>query len=85
MCCFSTLNVFPSPAKLTYLTTVIQMSGILFVGWLPHTKNDLADLAAMGKSSVGGFVFLSVLFLSISYAIFVGLMNIVKPGWMGES
>ena len=61
------------------------MSGILFVGWLPHTKDDLAELASKGKSAVGGGVFLSVLFLSMGYAIFVGIMNIVAPGWMGES
>ncbi|KAL7577630.1 hypothetical protein ACA910_015149 [Epithemia clementina (nom. ined.)] len=72
-------------ANLTYLTTAIQMSGVLFVGWLPHTKDGLVELAAMGKSKIGGFVFLSVLFLAISYAIFVGLMNIIAPGWMGES
>ena len=71
--------------NLTYLTTGIQLSAILFVGWLPHTKEGLSELQSKGTSFKGGFIFLAVTFLSISYAIFSGILNIVAPGWMGES
>ena len=73
--------------KLTILTTVIQMSGLLFIKLLPRTKDDLVKLNASDSSgsALGGFVFLAVTFLSIGYAIIVGLLNIIDPGWMGES
>lgn len=72
--------------NLTLLTTVLQVSGILFVGLLPRTKDDLARLHhSSSVSKVGGAVFLTITFCSILYAIFVGVMNIVKPGWAGES
>jgi hypothetical protein len=69
--------------NLTYLTTALQLSGVLFVGLLPHYKEDL--LAIKGHSSVGGFIFLFVTFFSVGYSVFVSLMNIIRPGWMGES
>ena len=73
--------------NLTYLTTAMQVSGILFVGLLPRTKEELFELKekAIGSSSIGGFLFLAITFLSILYATFVGVMNVVKPGWSGES
>lgn len=73
--------------NLTILTTAMQVSGILFVGMLPRTKDELFELRnkSNGSSRVGGFVFLAVTFLSILYAIRVGVLNIVKPGWSGES
>jgi hypothetical protein len=73
--------------NLTYLTTAMQVSGVLFVGLLPRTKEELFQLKenAIGSSGIGGFIFLAVTFLSISYAVFVGVMNVVAPGWSGES
>ena len=75
--------------KLTYLVTAIKFLGIFFVGWLPHGKEELAKLgqdgAAGGRSKVGGFVFLTVALLAIAYTISSGLLNIMAPGWMGES
>ncbi|KAL7550087.1 hypothetical protein ACHAWF_015278, partial [Thalassiosira exigua] len=73
--------------NLTALTTVIQVSGVLFVGLLPRTKEDLADLHAdsMSGSRVGGFIFLFVTFASVLYSLVVGVLNIVSPGWAGES
>ena len=73
--------------KLTVLTTVVQMSGLLFIKLLPRTKDDLVKLntSSSSGSSLGGFIFLSVTFLSIAYAMVVGLLNIIRPGWMGES
>lgn len=73
--------------NLTYLTTAMQVSGLLFVGLLPRTKDELFALKekAIGSSRIGGFTFLTVTLLSISYAIFCGVMNIVAPGWSGES
>ena len=73
--------------NLTYLTTAIQVSGVLFVGLLPEYKEDLERLkqSKIGSSTVGGKIFLTTTFSSIAYAITVGIMNILKPGWMGES
>jgi hypothetical protein len=73
--------------NLTVLTTLLQVSGVLFVGLLPRTKEDLANLHAdpLSGSKLGGFIFLFVTFLSVLYALVVGLLNIVKPGWAGES
>ena len=73
--------------NLTALTTLIQVSGILFVGLLPRTKEDLANLHAdpMSGSRLGGFIFLFVTFSSVLYSLVVGVLNIIKPGWAGES
>jgi hypothetical protein len=73
--------------NLTVLTSFMQVSGLLFVGLLPKTKEDLFELKekSFGSSKVGGSIFLSITFLSILYAIFVGVMNVIAPGWMGES
>jgi len=73
--------------NLTYLTTAIQLSGILFIGLLPRTREELFDLKQrdFGVSKIGGFVFLFITISSIIWAIFVGVMNVVAPGWMGES
>ena len=73
--------------NLTALTTLIQVSGVLFVGLLPRTKEDLANLHAdpLSGSRLGGFVFLFVTFSSVFYSLVVGVLNIIKPGWAGES
>ena len=73
--------------KLTLLTTALQTSGLLFVRMLPNTKEDLAKLHVdrYSGSKVGGFIFLSVTFLSVIYAITISVLNIVAPGWAGES
>jgi hypothetical protein len=71
--------------NLTYLTTFMQVSAIAFVGWLPRYKEDLAQLKTTATSPWGGGIFLTITILSIAYAIGVGLLNIVAPGWIGES
>ena len=73
--------------NLTWLTTGIQISGLLFVGLLPRTKEDLATLHAdpMSGSRIGGFVFLFVTLSSVVYSLVVGILNIISPGWAGES
>lgn len=73
--------------KLTLLTTGLQTAGLLFVRLLPNTKADLAKLHGdyYSGSRIGGFIFLSVTILSVLYAIFVSLLNIIAPGWAGES
>jgi len=78
---------FQGLIKLTYLTTAIQVSGVLFVGLLPEYKEDLERMKTMrgGSSKVGGAIFIFITFSSIAYAISVGLLNIIAPGWMGES
>jgi BT1 family. len=73
--------------KLTILTTCLQTAGLFFVKMLPKTKEDLAVLHAdqYSGSKIGGFVFLGVTVLSVMYAMIVNLLNIVSPGWAGES
>jgi len=73
--------------KLTILTTVLQTSGILFVKLLPNTKEDLVKLHKdkYSGSKIGGFLFLTITFLSIANALVVSFLNIVFPGWAGES
>ncbi|KAL7522689.1 hypothetical protein ACHAWX_007376 [Stephanocyclus meneghinianus] len=73
--------------NLTALTTLIQVSGVLFVGLLPRTKEDLLGLHAdsLSGSKIGGFIFLFVTFSSVVYSLVVGVLNIIKPGWAGES
>ncbi len=73
--------------NLTVLTTAIQVSGILFVGMLPRTKDELLELRNknFGSSRIGGLIFLVITLFSIVYSIMVGILNIVKPGWSGES
>jgi len=78
---------FQGMVNLTYLTTAIQVIAVAFVGLLPEFKEDLAALKEGNhrRSEIGGVIFLAVTFLSILYAIGVGVLNIVAPGWMGES
>ena len=73
--------------KLTILTTILQTSGLLFIKLLPHTKDDLKKLHGdpYSGSAIGGSIFLSVTLLSVLYAVIVGLLNIIAPGWAGES
>lgn len=72
--------------NLTYLTTFVQVSAVAFVGLLPNFKEDLVAMKEdHHRSKVGGFIFLAITFISVLYAVFVGVMNIVAPGWMGES
>lgn len=73
--------------NLTVLTSLIQISGLAFVGLLPKTRDDLLALKErqFGMSNIGGAIFLSITFLSILYSLVVSILNIVNPGWMGES
>lgn len=72
-------------ANLTYLTTIIQVSALAFVGFLPRFKEDLVELKNSQHSLMGGFAFLAVTALALIYSITIGTLNIVAPGWMGES
>jgi hypothetical protein len=73
--------------KLALLTTGLQTSGLLFVKMLPKTKNDLSELhnSAYSGSRMGGAIFLTITISSVLYAVIVSLLNIVAPGWAGES
>jgi hypothetical protein len=73
--------------NLTVLTTGLQVAGILFVGLLPRTKEELFQLRdqAHGTSKLGGTIFLFITFASILYSVVVGVLNVVAPGWSGES
>ena len=81
------VNDLTGMINLTVLTTAMQVSGILFVGMLPRTKDELLELRnkSNGSSQIGGLVFLVITLFSIFYAVMVGILNIVKPGWSGES
>jgi hypothetical protein len=79
---------FSGLIKLTILTTLLQVTPLLFVGFMPHSVDDLNRLKMGGASSssvLGGSVFLSLTFFSVLFAIFIGIMNVIRPGWMGES
>ena len=90
--------------KLSVLTTFLQMLPILFVGWLPHGRTELVELAQgcpvydhsnnsntannirnSGSSRIGGGIFLLVVLSSVLYTIIVTLLNVLVPGWIGES
>jgi len=73
--------------KLTLLTTILQVSGILLVRMLPRTKDELFELrnTDYGSSQLGGLIFLVLTFASILYSMIVGILNVVAPGWSGES
>lgn len=77
--------------NLTILTTLLQVSPIFFLGWLPHGRDDLhalSDPSLYGSSSsskVGGVIFLLVIFAGLFYTIAVALLNVLSPGWAGES
>ena len=85
------LNLCEAPGlggftKLTLFTTFLQLSGLLFVKLLPGTKEDLMALNKGSSSSkVGGSIFLMITFLSLFYSVIAGVLNIVTPGWSGES
>lgn len=70
-------------AKLTILTTCLQVSGVFFVGLLPKSKHDLKLMndGPLSGSNLGGTIFLTITLLSILYAIVVGVLNIVSPNW----
>jgi BT1 family len=72
--------------NLSYLTTASQVCAIAFVGLLPRYKEDLVALGhGAYQSQLGGLIFLCITFSSIGYAMLIGVLNIVNPGWMGES
>jgi hypothetical protein len=73
--------------NLTILTTVLQTLPLFFVWLLPQSVEDLNVLKSTHShsSKLGGLIFLSIVTLSVLWAIFVGVMNIFHPGWMGES
>lgn len=76
---------FSGMINLTYLTTISQVAALAFVGLLPHYKDDLVELGNSARSTIGGTIFLGVTFSSIAYALTIGVLNIVAPGWNGES
>ncbi len=73
--------------KLTIFTTFLQTSGLFFVKMLPNTKNELTKLHGdfYSGSRIGGSIFLTITISSVVWAIVVNLLNIIAPGWMGES
>ncbi|GAX28400.1 hypothetical protein FisN_4Hh410 [Fistulifera solaris] len=68
--------------NLTILTTLIQISPILFVGLLPHGRKELEELSKMpySGSAIIGTVFLCILFGSVAYTVIVSITNIVNGG-----
>lgn len=70
---------------LTILTSCIQISAIIFIPLLPSSKAELSSLNYDQKSVVGGGIFLFIVTSSILWAIFSGVMNVVHPGWQGDT
>ena len=75
--------------NLSVLTTLIQVSPLIVLRWLPASRQELAELAAKPLSQrngrIGGAIFLLILGLSILYIVVVDILNIVDPGWAGAS
>jgi hypothetical protein len=73
--------------NLSILTTVIQMSPVIVIGWLPEGRDELYALTekAYSGSALGGGIFLAVLFASMIWTFAVAVLNIVTPGWAGGS
>lgn len=73
--------------KLTVVTTVLQMCPILFIGWLPHSREELYALSRRrySGSPVGGGILLFVVFSTIAYNFTVSALNILVPDWAGGS
>jgi BT1 family len=75
--------------KLSILTTLLQMSPLVFVWWLPHGRTDLNELAqdrdTRSSSTLGGGILLFVVLSSVLYTVLVTLLNILAPGWAGET
>jgi len=63
----------------------VQFSGIFLVRLLPRTKEELMELNYGGGSKIGGTIFLLVVAVSLLYTVVAGVLNIVAPGWAGES
>ena len=73
--------------KLSVLTTFLQMSPLVLLSWLPHSSKELEQLSrrSYSGSAIGGIIFLSVVSCSMVYIFIVATLNIVCPGWAGES
>jgi hypothetical protein len=73
--------------NLSVLTTIIQMTPIVLVGWLPHSREELGELNAKpySGSNWGGAAFLLILVGSMAYTLTVTILNITRPGWSGGS
>jgi len=74
--------------KLTFLTTAIQVTPLLWVRLVPHSVSDLDRLKTGGVSSsstLGGSVYLVCVLMSIIFALFIAIRNVVNPGWMSGS
>ena len=73
--------------KLTILTTLIQTSAFCFVGLLPNDRHDLEVLKTKEQSTsrLGGAIFLGIIFASTLDSFVIGVLNIINPGWVGES
>ena len=79
--------------RLSVLTAIIQTSPIVLLGLLPRSREELMKLGegddghggGSGKSTLGGGLFLGITLCSVLYVIVIGVLNIVHPGWAGES
>eukprot|EP00522_Entomoneis_paludosa_P018274 CAMPEP_0172451296 /NCGR_PEP_ID=MMETSP1065-20121228/9391_1 /TAXON_ID=265537 /ORGANISM="Amphiprora paludosa, Strain CCMP125" /LENGTH=524 /DNA_ID=CAMNT_0013203239 /DNA_START=14 /DNA_END=1585 /DNA_ORIENTATION=- len=73
--------------NLTLLTTALQMTPILFVSMIPHRADDLIRMnqnardGGHERSLAGGITYVTVVSLSVTYAIYISIMNIFDPGW----
>ena len=80
-------NRFSGLFNLTILTTALQMVPLLFLCWMPPDRDSLYALAEKAGSghALGGVIFLIILFASMSWMLAIAVLNIVDPGWAGES
>lgn len=71
--------------RLSLLTTLIKLSPLMVVHWFPHDRDGLDALADRRGSELGGGLFLFVVASSVLYSLRVALLNVVAPGWAGET
>jgi hypothetical protein len=71
--------------KLTLLTTALQLFPIVFLRYLPSSVDEMKVLAQGIRSSMGGAIFLAVIGVSVVGVLLNSLLNILAPGWAGES
>ena len=70
--------------KLTILTSCLQCVGLCFIQLLPNNVEELRNIH-YHKSTVAGYIFICILGSSISWSLFSSIMNILHPGWQGDS
>jgi BT1 family len=70
---------------LSIVTTLLQVSPIVIIAWMPRNRHELFALRdkAWSGSPLGGVAFLVVLVASMIWTISISLLNVMYPDWNG--